>query len=142
MTPDRRTLGSWVMAGALLIAGAHPLAGQDTTAVQDSAAAQEASAADALSAAEREELTRFARAHVQLNAARDEFHGQVARVHDPEGRLRAREEVDARITEILAEHELTHEQYDDFILQISLDGNLRAAFDEIVAELTEGTASN
>ncbi|MDX1493448.1 MAG: DUF4168 domain-containing protein [Longimicrobiales bacterium] len=82
-------------------------------------------------------LTQFARAHIAINDARDEFHGQVARVHDEEGRRRAREEVDARIQEILEEQEMTQEEYDEFILLISLDGELRAAFDELVVQLQE-----
>ena len=84
-----------------------------------------------------ERLTRFAEAHLAINEARDEFHGEVARVHDEEGRLRAREEVDATLEEILAEHEMTRDEYDEFILLISLDGELRAAFEEVVAQLQE-----
>lgn len=82
-------------------------------------------------------LTQFAQAHIAINEARDEFHGQVARVHDEEGRRRAREEVDARIGEILEAHEMTQEEYDDFILLISLDGELRTAFDAKVVQLQE-----
>lgn len=82
-------------------------------------------------------LTQFAQAHIAINEARDEFHGQVARVHDEEGRRRAREEVDARIEEILEEHEMTQEEYDEFILLISLDGELRTAFDALVVQLQE-----
>ena len=44
-----------------------------------------------------ERLEQFPRAHIAVSAARDEFHGQVARVHDAEGRARAREEVEALI---------------------------------------------
>lgn len=82
-------------------------------------------------------LTQFAQAHIAINEARDEFHGQVARVHDEEGRRRAREEVDAKIEEILEAHEMTQEEYDEFILLISLDGELRAAFDALVIRLQE-----
>ena len=84
-----------------------------------------------------ERLEQFARAHIAINEARDEFHGEIARVHDEEGRRRAREAVDERIAEILAENEMTQEEYDDFILRISLDGELRAAFEETVARLQE-----
>lgn len=84
---------------------------------------------------DRARMTQFARAHVAINDARDEFHGKVARVHDEEGRRRAREEVEAQITAILEEQEMSKDQYDDITLSISLDGDLRAMFDEIVAEL-------
>ncbi|NNF12594.1 MAG: DUF4168 domain-containing protein [Gemmatimonadetes bacterium] len=86
---------------------------------------------------EEARLTQFAQAHIAINDARDEFHGQVARVHDEEGRRRAREEVDAKIEEILEAHEMTQEEYDEFILLISLDGELRTAFDALVVQLQE-----
>lgn len=82
-------------------------------------------------------IVQYARAHLAIAEARDEFHGEVARVHDEEGRLRAREEVDARIGEILTENEMTREEYDGFILRISLDGELRAAFEEALVQLQE-----
>ena len=94
-----------------------------------------AAAQDTTQPMDRERLTQFAAAHLAINEARDEFHGQVARVHDEEGRRRAREEVDERIAGILEEHEMTQEEYDEFILLISLDGELRTAFEEIVAQL-------
>ncbi len=92
---------------------------------------------DSAMAIDRERLTQFATAHIAINEARDEFHGEIARVHDEEGRLRAREEVDAKIEEILEANEMTQEEYDEFILLISFDGELRAAFEEIVARLEE-----
>lgn len=124
MSKPRRTMG----AGAVVLA-----------LVMAAGAASPALAQDAAAAPDRERLTQFAQAHVLINEARDEFHGQVARVHDEEGRRRAREEVDARIGEILEEHQLTAEEYDSFILQISLDGELRATFEEVLTALAEQT---
>ncbi|HCW77549.1 MAG TPA: hypothetical protein DG084_00410, partial [Gemmatimonadetes bacterium] len=71
-------------------------------------------------AMDRDRMTEFALAHVAVNDARDEFHGAVARVHDPEGRLRAREEVEEAITTILEEAGMTREEYDQITLLISL----------------------
>lgn len=85
----------------------------------------------------REELEHFARAHVAINEIRDEFHGEVARVHDAEGRQRAREQVEERISAVLEEHEMTRERFDELTLMISLDGDLRTTFDEILAEIAE-----
>ncbi len=96
-------------------------------------------AAQSVEEVSREELTRFARAHVAIAEIRDDFHGEVARVHDAEGRQRAREQVEERIDTVLEEHELTREEFDDFTLRISLDGELRALFEEILAELGEET---
>jgi len=87
---------------------------------------------------DRELLTRYAQAHIELNDARDEFHGKIGRVHDEEGRRRAREELEARVEEIFVEHEMTQEEYDDITLTISLDGAVRTMFEEILLALEEG----
>jgi uncharacterized membrane protein len=108
-------------------------------AVGQPAAAQTAEAAG--EEISREELEHFARAHVAINEIRDEFHGEVARVHDAEGRQRAREQVEEKISAVLEEHELTRERFDEITLLISLDSELRALFDEILVQLAEeGTA--
>lgn len=86
---------------------------------------------------DREQLTAFARVHRAIDGARDDFHGKVGRLHDEEGRRRAREELEARIDEILEGAQMTREQYDQFILAISLDGAARALFDDIMRELEE-----
>jgi hypothetical protein len=82
-------------------------------------------------------LTLFARAHMAVNEARDEFHGKIGRIHDEEGRTRAREELNARLAQIFMDHELTQERYDEVTLLISLDGELRAGFEEILERLAE-----
>ena len=97
------------------------------------------SAQDLEIAMDRDRMTEFALVHVAVNDARDEFHGAVARVHDPEGRLRAREEVEEAITTILEEAGMTRGEYDQITLLISLDGELRTMFEEVMAELEEGT---
>ncbi|MDA0329211.1 MAG: hypothetical protein O2958_09410 [Gemmatimonadetes bacterium] len=90
---------------------------------------------------DRERLTQFAKAHVGLTTARDDFHGKVGRVHDEDGRRRAREELVAQVAKVLAEQEMTQEEYDEITLTISLNGEVRAMFDEILATLaTQGTA--
>lgn len=96
-----------------------------------------ASAQDTELDLDRDRMEQFTRAHIAVNEARDEFHGAVARVHDAEGRIRAREEVEAAIDAILEEAEMTREEFDSITLMISLDGDLRAMFEEIVAELEE-----
>lgn len=120
-------LGAFALAFAITGGATAPLSAQDTL-----------SAEEAPSAVDHERLVQFARAHAQINDARDEFHGQIARVHDEEGRRRAREEVDVRIAEILAAEEIEAEEYDDFILRISLDGDLRESFEAALAEVVDG----
>ena len=87
---------------------------------------------------DREQLTRYARAHLALDVARDEFHTKIAGVHDDLGLARAREEFDARIAQIYAENAITSEQYATITLLISQDQAIRAVFDEITARLKEG----
>ena len=132
MSLTRRTISLGSLAFALTLVLVAPARAQNP----ETAGTQEAQEVP-----DSARLAQFARAHLQINDARDEFHGQIARVHDEEGRLRAREEVDARITEILEAQEMTQEEYDDFILLISLDGALRAQFDSILAELAEQTSN-
>ena len=86
---------------------------------------------------DRERLTQFARAHIAINNARDEFHGKVARMHEEQGRERARQEMEVQVEEILSATAMTREEYDEIILIISLDGESRSMFDEILAELAE-----
>lgn len=129
MSLTRRATGLGALALALTMAGGAttPLTAQDTLSAQEAPAAPD-----------HDRLVQFARAHAQINDARDEFHGQIARVHDEEGRRRAREEVDARIAEILAAEQIEAAEYDDFILRISLDGDLRESFEAALAEVVDG----
>ena len=91
---------------------------------------------------DRDRLTQYALAHNAMNDARDEFHGKVARVHDEEGRLRAREEMEAQVTSILSEQSMTRKQYDAITLRISLDGEIRLMFEEILVALAEEGAES
>ena len=121
--PRRAAQQALILTAMALFAGlasANPLAAQDLDIEVD-----------------RERMVQFTRAHIAINDARDEFHGAVARVHDPEGRIRAREEVEATIETILEEAEMTREEYDQITLLISLDGELRTMFEEVMVELEE-----
>ena len=75
--PPRAMLRALVLTALTAVAGlahANPIAAQDLEIEMD-----------------RERMVEFARAHIAINDARDEFHGAVARVHDPEGRILPRE---------------------------------------------------
>ena len=90
---------------------------------------------------DREMLTRYARAYLALDAARDEFHAKIARIHDDAGLARAREELDVRVAQIYAEHGISSERYGEITLLISQDEELRAVFEEISRQLREGAGS-
>ena len=87
---------------------------------------------------DREQLTRFARAHLATGAARDEFHAKLARSHDADGLGRARQELDARVAQILVENALTSEQYGVITLVISQNEEVRAVFEQISRQLSGG----
>ena len=94
------------------------------------AAAQEAPLDD-------EQLTRFARAYVATSAAKEEFHASIARVHDQEGRIRARQEMEAELVRILAEHYLTEQTYVEITLLVSVNAEARARFEATLRRLAE-----
>lgn len=120
MTGLRRAIARAVVLALVLVSGASSGAG-----------AQEAPL-------DREQLTRYARAHIALSTARDEFHARIAGIHDDVGLARAREEMNARITQILAENALSSEQYGVLTLLVSQNEVVRAVFEEISAGLARG----
>lgn len=87
---------------------------------------------------DRQHITQYARTHIALNKARDEFHGKVGRIHDEQGRERARQEMEAEVVAALEANGMTRDEYDRITLVISLDGEARALFDEVLAELQAG----
>jgi hypothetical protein len=84
---------------------------------------------------DREELTRYARAYLAMDAARDAYHARIARIHDDVGLARARAELEAQIAEIFAEHGLASERYGEITLLVSQDAAVRGVFEEIVNRL-------
>jgi hypothetical protein len=90
---------------------------------------------------DREQLTRFARAYIAIGAARDEFHAQLGRIHDDTGLVRARQELDAKIAQILNENALSPERYGIITLVVSQNEEVRAAFEEISRQLSRGGGS-
>ena len=88
---------------------------------------------------DREQLTVYARTHLALDAARDEFHARIARIHDDVGLARARAELDATVARIFVEHAISSERYGEITLLISQNEAVRAVFDEISRQLREAS---
>jgi polyphosphate kinase len=88
---------------------------------------------------DREELTRYARAYLAMDAAREAYHARIARIHDDVGLARARAELDAELAQIFEEHAITSERYGEITLLISQDAALREVFEEIVRPLRGST---
>jgi hypothetical protein len=90
---------------------------------------------------DREQLTRYARAHLALDAARTEFHATIARIHDDIGLARAREDLDAKVAGIHSENAITSEQYGLITLLISQNEQVRAVFEDISRQLRAGAGT-
>ena len=88
---------------------------------------------------DREELTRYARTYLAMDAAREAYHARIARIHDDVGLARARAELEAQIAEIFVEHAMTSERYGEITLLVSQDAAVRGVFEELVSRLRAAT---
>jgi hypothetical protein len=84
---------------------------------------------------DREELTRYARTYLALDAARQAFHAKIAGIHDDIGLARARAELEAEVAQIHVDHAITSERYAQVTLLVSQDATARGVFEEIVSQL-------
>jgi hypothetical protein len=84
---------------------------------------------------DREELTRYARTYLAMDAAREAYHARIARIHDDVGLARARAELEAQIAEIFTQHAMTSERYGEITLLVSQDAAVRGVFEELVSRL-------
>ena len=85
-------------------------------------------------------LVEFAKLHATLNTTRDEFFAKIGRTHDDEGKKALREEFNKRVTEILASHGTTQQEYQRMIFQISSDPAQREQFEKALKQVTESAA--
>lgn len=84
-----------------------------------------------------ERIETLARVHLEITEARDAFHREIGRVHEEQSRLRARETLGSRVAAALEQAGVTREEYDRFILIVSIDADVRAEFDAVLARLIE-----
>jgi len=85
----------------------------------------------------QEQLTTFVRAHVAITSAREAFQNEVARIHDTLGREQARAELEEQLAAIMAEQQITDEEYQRITLLISVDEGTRTAFEQLLSEIVE-----
>lgn len=88
-----------------------------------------------------EQLVQFARAHLAVTEARDDFYAELARTHDTQGQARLRDALTQTLAEILEEHELTPEKFEYITAVVSADAAERTRFEEILAKLTSPPTS-
>jgi len=85
----------------------------------------------------QEQLATFVRAHVAITSAREAFQNEVARIHDTLGREQARTELEEQLAAIMAEQQITDEEYQRITLLISVDEGTRTAFEQLLSEIVE-----
>ena len=127
--PGRKTAVPFLLMLYMLTAPGALCAQQDVS--PDDAALQAVSI-------DAEALLRYTRAHVAMNRTRDEYYGQLARIHEPQEQERLRTELAEALEEILVGHELTVETYDGITVSISTDAELRQRFEQMLADLAAG----
>ena len=88
-----------------------------------------------------ERMTVFVEAHIAISEQRDDFHAEIARVHELQERERIRARFQERIEEILAEKEMPQLEYDEITLMISIDEEQRLTFERILQELSSNQGS-
>lgn len=93
-----------------------------------------AAAAAAPAAPVDAKILSFAKLHAQMNSTRDEFFAKLGRTHDDQAKATLREELNKRIAEILAAHNMTQQEYQRQIFVISSDAAQRAAFEQALKE--------
>ena len=86
-----------------------------------------------------ERMTLFARVHMVVVEAREEFNQAIAVTHDDPGKAELRTEMDEKLTGIYQNNGMTQEEYELITLEISRDETHRETFERILTELAEGT---
>lgn len=87
---------------------------------------------------DREELVTFTEAYVDVEEVQLELSEEVAQAETPEEANALQEEANEEILGILEEKELEVERYREITMVLNADEELRAEFQEIYLELTEG----
>ncbi len=84
----------------------------------------------------QQRLSTYTKAHIALTSEGEAYQRQLGLTHDAVEQDRLRAELAEARTVILAEHDLSAEEYELMTALISLDEGLRARFDALLEELT------
>ena len=82
-----------------------------------------------------EALVEFARVHARVTQAKEKHQGELARMHDTQGKDRLREEFALQMDQIFLEHETTRAEYERITAIISVDPHARERFEQILRDL-------
>lgn len=87
---------------------------------------------------EREELVTFTEAYIDVSEVQTQLSEEVAQAQSPEEANQLQQEASEEIAGILEERELEAERYREITMVLNADEELRAEFEEIYVELTDG----
>lgn len=94
-------------------------------------------AQDSIPAIGQAELRTYAMAWIEIGALREQINTELGKTHDEQGKAEIRSRLDSGMARILGSHKLSAHEYERITWVISVDDEQRAAFEKLVAELTE-----
>lgn len=87
---------------------------------------------------DREELVTFTEAYIAVTEVRMELNEKLGQAADPEEANALQQEAQQEMVAVLDEHDMAPERYGEITTVLNADAELRAEFEEIYEELTEG----
>lgn len=113
-------------AGLLVAFGAGDLAAQETQPQQ------------APDPPDRDELVAFTEAYIAIDEVRARVTPQISAAEDAEEATRLQEQANQEMMAVLDEHDMEPDRYSEITMVLNTDEELRAQFEAIYEELSEG----
>jgi hypothetical protein len=86
---------------------------------------------------DREELTEFVKAMIDVNEIQEEMEQALAGVDNPEQANQIQQQANAEMVAVLEEHDMTPERYSEIAMLLNVDPELNEQFQEIHEEILE-----
>ena len=86
----------------------------------------------------QEELVTFTEAYIEVIQVQDDLNQRISAAESQEAANALQEEANQEVMTILDEHDLEPDRYREITVVLNADAELRAEFEEIFIELTEG----
>lgn len=86
---------------------------------------------------DREELTEFVKAMIDVNEIQEEMEQALAGVDNPEQANQIQQQANAEMVAVLEEHDMTPERYSEIAMLLNVDPELNEEFQEIHEEILE-----
>jgi cell division septation protein DedD len=92
---------------------------------------------DAPDPPDREELTEFVKAYIDVQEIQMEMEQALATVQDPEDANRIQQEANEAMAEAIQDNDLSVERYSEIVMALNTDEELRQEFAELYEEILE-----